>query len=70
MANISIYSASASDVKVMLYDAKGALVYFNQHGVNAGTSVLQLPMHRFAQGSYMLNVHWNGRTETVKLVKE
>ena len=54
----------------MLYDAKGALVYFNQHGVNAGTSVLQLPMHRFAQGSYMLNVHWNGRTETVKLVKE
>jgi hypothetical protein len=70
VANISIYSASAADVKIMLYDAKGALVYWQQHAVNAGTSVLQLPMHRFAQGSYLLNVLWNGRTETVRLVKE
>jgi hypothetical protein len=70
VANISLFSASASDVKIMLYDAKGALVYSQRHPVNAGTSVLQLPMHRFAQGSYMLNVHLNDRVETFRLVRK
>jgi hypothetical protein len=70
VANLSVYSASASGVKIMLYDAKGALVYSERHRVNAGTSVLQLPMHRFAQGSYMLNVQLDDRTETFRLVKE
>jgi hypothetical protein len=70
VANISIYSAAASDVNIILYDAKGALVYSERHRVNAGTSVLQLPMHRFAQGSYMLNVQLNDRTETFRLIRE
>lgn len=70
VTNISVYSAAASDVKVILYDAKGSLVYSERQRVNAGTSVLQLPMHRFAQGSYMLNVQLNDRTETFRLIRE
>lgn len=70
VTNISLYSASASDVKIMLYDAKGALVYSQRHPVNAGTSVLQLPMQRFAQGSYMLNVVLNDKTETFRLIRK
>jgi hypothetical protein len=68
---VRIGSPTTAKVKMVLLDAKGAVVMSRDASLVAGTNHLPLDMSRVQRGYYTLVIRWlNGKQETLGLVKK
>jgi hypothetical protein len=65
---ITVSSTQGGDAHVMVFSAIGQQVYSKTHSLSSGTSTIALDCRNMADGVYMVNVEFNGKTITKKLV--
>jgi hypothetical protein len=65
---ITVTSTQGGDAHVMAFNAIGQQVYSKTHSLSNGTSTIALDCRNMADGVYMVNVEFNGKTITKKLV--
>lgn len=67
--SLNINYKSRQSAQVRLVDIKGAIQY--QQSIQAGAQLVSMPLHNIAAGTYILHfIYENGKTRTVKFVKE
>lgn len=69
---LAVAAATASDMVIRVYDAKGGLIYQGNKALQPGDNKLNLDFQNFAAGIYWLNIDWNmgASRKTLKVVKQ
>lgn len=70
--HLAVAAATASDMTIRVYDAKGALIYQGNRALQPGDNKLNLDFQNFTAGIYWLNIDWNmgASRKTLKVVKQ
>ncbi|MFN5182668.1 MAG: T9SS type A sorting domain-containing protein, partial [Bacteroidota bacterium] len=68
MVNIDAYSSTSNALSATIYDVAGRLVYTGKQGISDQKSHISLNMNDFAEGIYIVNVHFsNGKLFSKKV---
>ena len=66
--NISLTPSSSDDIKVVLYDIRGSLVYSNEFETNGSVFEKSITFNDLNTGIYFIKVSNNGISKTTKLI--
>lgn len=67
--NVSIYSLTDTQVNLILFDIKGALIYTETKQLKSGINQLQVKLSQLPAGVYTLKSVWGNNNKVIKLVK-
>jgi hypothetical protein len=68
-ASLTVYAASAGDVKITITDQAGRAVWNNVYGVSRGNNTLVVDgLDKLGQGIYYISIKTNEKTETTRLM--
>lgn len=66
--NINLNSPSTNSAQIIIFNAMGQLVYFQEHKVEVGSTVVQLNITQFTPGFYTVQVKQNNLLQSQKLI--
>ena len=69
IVTLGVNAAQPANMKVLIYDGKGALVHVQDARLGAGINQVKVNMNKLPQGNYSIHANYDGKTKISRVNK-